>query len=288
MSLQHRNLAQVWEHLQGRHDIANLLREIVGQHAIASHDTESRSIEESIRTIGWIKIVFDFQRCYLSGIATGVADCPPYVLSCLLPPDLLFSTILYLISIKTSLFSSQTTLMTREFTRPRYILAQTILSGLRLLLLQKEGINANDQRRLQNAINQAWREDRLHGVERFIVCELFAEILNALSEPSRENPYAREWANAKLPAYAAGLVSESDLVLCHWLPRWEKGLQILSGRTFCLSDICHMQHIGHSRDLRMCSVALYHMFQILNRQLMMSAIALCLSLTPIVPAGYQG
>ncbi|KAJ4347895.1 uncharacterized protein N0V89_009267 [Didymosphaeria variabile] len=205
MSLQHRNLAQVWEHLQGRHDIANLLREIVGQHSIASHDTESRSIEESIRTIGWIKIVFDAQRCYLSGIATGVAECPPYVLSCLLPPDLLFSTILYLINVKTSLFSSQTTLMTREFTRPRHILAQTILSGLRLLLLRKEGINANDKRRLQNAINQAWREDRLHGVERFIVAELFAEILNALNEPSRENPYAREWANAKLPTYAAGL-----------------------------------------------------------------------------------
>ncbi|KAF9731818.1 hypothetical protein PMIN03_008876 [Paraphaeosphaeria minitans] len=205
MSIQHRNLAQVWEHLQGRHDIASLLREIVGQHSISSHDTESRSIEEAIRTIGWIKIVFDSQRCYLSAIATGVAECPPYVLSYLLPPDLLFSTILYLINVKTGLFSSLTTLMTREFTRPRHILAQTILSGLRLLLLRKEGINADAQRRLQNAINQAWKDDRLHGVERFIVSELFAEVLNALSEPSRENPYAREWANAKLPTYAAGL-----------------------------------------------------------------------------------
>jgi hypothetical protein len=229
MSLQHRNLAQVWEHLQGRHDIANLLREIVGQHSIASLDTESRSTEESIRTIAWIKIVFDSQRCYLSGIATPVAECPPYVLSCLLPSDLLFSTILYLISIKTSLFSSQTTLMTREFTRPRYILAQTILSGLRLLLLRKEDINANDQRRLQNAINQAWREDRLHGVERFIVSELFAEILNALSEASRENPYAREWANANLPAYAAGLVSESNSASSHCFPRWNPGFETLSG-----------------------------------------------------------
>ncbi|KAJ4289755.1 hypothetical protein N0V90_011085 [Kalmusia sp. IMI 367209] len=207
MSSQHRHLAQVWEHLQGRHDVANLVREIVGQHAVDASLQENGSwnIEESIRTIGWIKIVFDSQRCYLSGIATGVADCPPYVLSCLLPPDLLFSTILYLINIKTKLFPSQTTLMTREFTRPRHILAQTILSGLRLLLLRKENLSTNDKRRLQNAINSAWRDDRLLGVERFIVTELFAEILNALNEPSRENPYQREWSNAKLPTYAAGL-----------------------------------------------------------------------------------
>ncbi|KAF1965866.1 hypothetical protein BU23DRAFT_574517 [Bimuria novae-zelandiae CBS 107.79] len=207
MSAQHQNLAQVWEHLQGRHDVANLVREIIGQHSIDSslQENEFRSIEESVRTIGWIKIIFDSQRCYLSGIATGVAECPPYVLSCLLPPDLLLSTILYLINVKTRLFSSQTTLMTREFTRPRHILAQTILSGLRLLLLRKDGLETNDIRRLQNAINQAWRDDRLLGVERFIVAELFAEILNALNEPSRENPYQREWTNAKLPTYAAGL-----------------------------------------------------------------------------------
>lgn len=115
--------------------------------------------------------------------------------------------------------------MTREFTRPRHVLAQTILSGLRLLLLRKESVKGNDQRRLQNAINQAWSEDRLHGVERFIVSELFAEVLNALSEPARENPYAREWANAKLPAYAAGLVSQVSSATdhCYWC--WEDGYE---------------------------------------------------------------
>jgi hypothetical protein len=212
MSLRHRNLAEVWQHLEGRQDIANIVREIVGQHSIEStlEEDVSRNTEESVRTIIWLKTIFDLQRCYLSGIANGVAECPPYVASSLLPVELLFSTILYLINVKTKLFSSQTTLMTREFTRPRHILAQTILSGLRLLLLRKESVAANDKRRLQNAINTAWRDDRLHGVERFIVSDVFAEILNSLNETSAENPYRREWTNANLPTYAAGLVGFSS------------------------------------------------------------------------------
>ncbi|KAF2180176.1 hypothetical protein K469DRAFT_639939 [Zopfia rhizophila CBS 207.26] len=206
MSL-HKSLADVWQHLQGRHDVSNILREIIGQHAVDStlQDDASQSTEESIRTVIWIKTIFDLQRCYLSGNATGISDCPPYVLSCLLPSELLFSSILYLVNVKSRLFPSQTTLMTREFTRPRHILAQTLLSGLRLLLLKKDSVAAHDKRRLQAAINTAWQHNRLHGVERFIVSDVFAAILDSLNEPSRDNSYMQEWANARLPTYAAGL-----------------------------------------------------------------------------------
>ncbi|KAF2796433.1 hypothetical protein K505DRAFT_359320 [Melanomma pulvis-pyrius CBS 109.77] len=207
MSLRHKSLAEVWQHLQGRHDIASVLREIIGQHSIESTllEDESRKTEESIRTVIWIKTIFDLQRCYLGGNATGVSDCPPYVLSCLLPSELLFSTIIYLINVKQRLFSSQTTLMTREFTRPRHILAQTLLSGLRLLLLRKEKITPQEARRLQTAINTSWKDDRLHGVERFVVSGLFAAVLDAVNETARDNPYRTEWTNARLPTYAAGL-----------------------------------------------------------------------------------
>jgi hypothetical protein len=208
MSIQHKNLAEIWLHLEGRHDVANIVREIIGQHSVQStlQDSDSTDIEGTVQTIIWLKTIFDLQRCYLSGNATGLAECPPYVLCGLLPSELIFSTIIYLISIKTRSFSSHTTLMTREFTRPRHILAQTILSGLRLLLLRKENLTAKDKRRLLDAINSAWRDDRLLGVERFVVSELFAEILNSLNETSRDNPYHREWLSANLPTYAAGLV----------------------------------------------------------------------------------
>lgn len=209
MSFQHRNLAEVWAALQGRHDIASVLREIIGQHSIDTtlQDGDLSSPESSIQAIIWIKTIFDLQRCYLSGIANGAAECPPYVLSCLLPSELLFTSIIYLINAKTRIFPSQTTLLTREFTRPRHILAQTILSGLRLLLLRKESIATHDKRRLQAAINAAWQYDRLHGVERFIVSDLFAQSLDAVNDTSHENPYLTEWMNAKLPTFAAGLVS---------------------------------------------------------------------------------
>lgn len=215
MSVQHRNLADVWQHLQGRHDIAHVLREIIGQHSVDStlQDDDSRNAEDSIKTVVWIKTILDLQRCYLSGNATGVSECPPYVLSCLLPSELLFSTILYLINVKTRLFPSQTTLKTREFTRPRHILAQTLLSGLRLLLLRKESLAAHDKRRLQTAINAAWQHDRLHGVERFVVSDLFAAILDSMDDTTHSDRYSQEWSNARLPTYAAGLVSSSAVLV---------------------------------------------------------------------------
>ncbi|PSN68422.1 hypothetical protein BS50DRAFT_491972 [Corynespora cassiicola Philippines] len=206
MSLQHKNLAEVWQHLQGRHDIANILREVIGQHSVENTlQDEETCTEESVRTICWIKTILDLQRCYLSGIS-NVSECPPYVLPCLLPSELIFSTILYLISVKTRLFSSQTTLMTKEFTRPRRILAQTILSGLRLLLIRKEQLSIREKRKLRLAINASWQNDRLHGVERFIVSDIFAAVLDMLNDdPSREDPYANERLNARLPTYASGL-----------------------------------------------------------------------------------
>lgn len=211
MSTRHRLLADVWQHLQGRTDIPSILREIIGSFEFALLEDESRRTDESIRTVIWIKTIFDLQRCYLSGNATGVHDCPPYVLSYLLPSELLFSTVIYLINVKTRLFPSQTTLLTREFTRPRHILVQTLLSGLRLLLLRKEKLTLQEARRLQNAVNTSWKEDRLHGVERFVVSDLFAAVLDSVNETACDNPYSAEFSNARLPSYAAGLVSLSFL-----------------------------------------------------------------------------
>ncbi|KAF2199454.1 hypothetical protein GQ43DRAFT_464818 [Delitschia confertaspora ATCC 74209] len=206
MSSRHRTLSEVWVQLQNRHDIANILREILGQHAVDStlQEDVSQNVQEATRSVIWIKTIFDLQRTYLSGIATGLSECPPYVLSYLLPSELLFSTILYLINIKSKLFSSQTTLLTKDFTRQRHILAQTTLSGLRLLLIRRETISTQDKWRLQAAINAAWQHDRLLGVEAFVVSQLFAPVLDSVNE-SRVNAYIQEWSNARLPTYAAGL-----------------------------------------------------------------------------------
>jgi hypothetical protein len=202
----YRTLSEVWVHLQNRHDISNILRELLGQHAVDStlQEDVSQNIHDATRSIIWIKTIFDLQRTYLSGLASGVSECPPHLLSYLLSSELLFSTVLYLVNIKSRLFPSKTTLLTKEFTRQRLILAQTVLSGLRLLLIRREPVSAQDKWRLQAAINTAWQGDRLYGVEAFIVSELFASILDSVNE-SRVNAYFNEWSNARLPSYDGGL-----------------------------------------------------------------------------------
>lgn len=215
MSWQHRKLAEIWASLEGRHDIASILREIIGQHSIetALHEDESSHPDSLVHSVIWIKAIYDLQRCYLSGLSNGVAECPPYILHYLLPPELLLSSILYLVNVKRRLFSSEITVLTKEFTRPRSLLAQCILSGLRLILLRKDVFALCDKRRLQRAVNVAWQHDRLYGVERFIVSDLFAQALDAVSteitgttRDSRENSYMTEWQSARLPKFAAGLV----------------------------------------------------------------------------------
>jgi hypothetical protein len=110
-SQHHKNLAAVWIHLQDRIAISSILREVIGQHAL--HDVFEAD-ELQTETILWVKTIYDLQRCYLCGVTTGLSDILSLSSSHLLPPDLLLSSILYLISIKGKSFSSQTTLLTNK------------------------------------------------------------------------------------------------------------------------------------------------------------------------------
>jgi hypothetical protein len=203
-SQHHKNLAAVWIHLQDRIAISSILREVIGQHAL--HDVFEAD-ELQTETILWVKTIYDLQRCYLCGVTTGLSDILSLSSSHLLPPDLLLSSILYLISIKGKSFSSQTTLLTNTFMRPRLILAQTILSGLRLLLLYKDHLSPNQRRCLQAALNEAWRHDQLQGTERCIVQDVYVAMLDVMGEPDHRDAYQLERENARLPTYASGLVS---------------------------------------------------------------------------------
>ncbi|OCK85328.1 hypothetical protein K432DRAFT_400416 [Lepidopterella palustris CBS 459.81] len=210
MSL-HQLVAEAWRYLEGRHDIADILREILGQHALdSSHQVQedtAGNIEVSLRIIIWIKVILDLQRTYLSGNVSGVNECPPYLLPCLLPSEPVFSIIMYLIQVKSKLFPSQTTIMTREFASQRYFIAQTILSGFRLLLLRNEIVSPQNKRLLQRAIIYAWQHDRLTGVEQFVVSDVFSELLDQIptDESQVRESFVSEWAKAHLPTFSAGL-----------------------------------------------------------------------------------
>jgi hypothetical protein len=202
---QHSNLATVWEHLLGRNDLPEVLREIIGQHALQCTYTEHRAhpYHKAHEAIVWIKIIFDLQRCYLSGHTTGAAKIPSHMSAYLLPSDLLLSSVLYLISAKSRLTSSEDTLMTHE----PIILAQTIMSGLRLLLWQKQCISPREKWLLQTAIADAWKDNRMREVESCIVQQVFPALLNVMQDLDHVDAYRTERENTELPTYVSGLVS---------------------------------------------------------------------------------
>jgi hypothetical protein len=207
MSL-HNDLASVWEHILHRNDIPVVLREIIGQHALqsASQEDQTHTDKGVHETVIWIRVIYDLQRCYLSGYTIGTSDIPPQIVFCLLPTDPLLSSLLYLVSIKSRAFSSQTTLMTKEYVRQRLILAQTILSGLRLLLCHKYSLNGKQKSRLQSAINGAWKDDSLRGAECCIVQLVFAAMMDVMTEPDHVDAYRLERESARLPMFLTGLV----------------------------------------------------------------------------------
>ncbi|KAF1918188.1 hypothetical protein BDU57DRAFT_547277 [Ampelomyces quisqualis] len=206
MSL-HNDLASVWGHLLLRNHVPVVLREIIGQHALQSASQENGTHTDKCfhEIVIWIRLIYDLQRCYLTGYTIGTSEIPPQIASCLLPVDLLFSSILYLIGIKTRTFPSQTTLMTKEFVRRRLILAQTVLSGLRLMLCHKSFLNGNEKRRLQSTIDGAWKDDNLGGAECCIVQLVFAAMIDILNEVDHLDAYHVERENARLPMILTGL-----------------------------------------------------------------------------------
>lgn len=207
MSSQHRNLAAVWKRLLGRYDISATICEITGQNLLLNllRNDEQHS-QELLGTTIWIKTIFDLERCYLSGTTTGVSECSPNVSPCLLPQELLLSSILYLIDTKTRLFPAQDQLIDEELVQSRLILAQAVLSGLRLLILRKQCLPEHHLRRLQVAIENAWKYDRVEGVERLVTQQIFPLIFRSLHDPEYPDQYRKERSTVQLPSYSAGLV----------------------------------------------------------------------------------
>lgn len=208
MSFQHRNLAAVWGHLAGLDNISTTLREITGQHVLQDmlQDDLKRSREESTRTVIWIKTIFDLQRCYLSGTTTGISECPPEVASCLLPPELLLSSILYLIDLRLKRIITPGELTAEGSIHANLILTQTVLSGLRIILFRKQNLSEYHRQHLQSAIQAAWEDDDIQGTERLIARQVFPAILNSLHDLKAKDHYRKERESARLPNYAKGLV----------------------------------------------------------------------------------
>lgn len=210
LSMSHPLVAAVWEQL-GRHDVANILREIMGEHAAELAVLQVRSglvssIEPVTRMVFWVKAIFDLQRTYLQGVA-GVADCHPYVVPYLLSSEMVYSTLMYLVRVKSELFPS-TTATILEFAQYRYFLAQTLLAGVRVLLLRGEGLLDEMKGNLEHAIRVAWNHPGLSNAEQYLVNNLLPGAIGRIgsSEVQDTTPSGPTSRAPILPAFVSGLV----------------------------------------------------------------------------------
>ncbi|EHA21878.1 hypothetical protein ASPNIDRAFT_41197 [Aspergillus niger ATCC 1015] len=205
--MSHPLVAAVWEQL-GRRDLAHILREIIGEHAldIALYQQDAKaSVEPLTRSVFWIKTIFDAQRTYLQGLS-HVRDCHPYFLPYLLPTETIFSALMYLVKVKVELFPSHKT-TDGDFIRYRLLIAHTLLTGIRVLLLRGEAIDTDRKFQFERAMRAAWRNPDLSNVERFLISDFLPKALTSIGSPdlSTSQAFLLDCGKPYLPPFATGL-----------------------------------------------------------------------------------
>jgi hypothetical protein len=186
--MSHPLVAAVWEQLR-RRDITNILREIIGEHAtelaiFQAEDASDAKVEHLMRSVFWIKAIFDLQRAYLQGLTNfddGNQCSPPYQL----PSEVVFSTLMYLVQVKPKLFPCDKP-ANPELVRYRQSLALALLAGARLLLLRGESIYYEMKFNLERAIRSAWQDPELPSAERFLVNNLLPKVIDSIESSDSE------------------------------------------------------------------------------------------------------
>jgi hypothetical protein len=187
--MSHSLVAIAWDQLGGRHDVASILHEVLGQHAsdlalLQLQDDLVGSVEPLMRIVSWIKVVMDLQRAYVPGFDAGHAVS--YDASTRISSELIFSTMMYLIQIKSRVFPTHTMTM-REFAKYRYQIAQVLLSGLRVLLLRNDFMPLEKKYNLKRSLDKAWSHPSLPEEERFLVFDLLPAAIDLLKSTESQD-----------------------------------------------------------------------------------------------------
>lgn len=196
-------VALAWSHLRSRGDIDSILRELLGFHALKLSQYEGEDkIRPVMHLVSSVKLILDLQRTYLqSRDQTGVLN------TYLVDPKLLLSTILHLTHLKSSIFPRGRPILS-QYMIYRFFIAQTILSGVRAVLLQSLALGVEYESQIQTikkAICDAWEEEKLTSAEKFI----YGVCVSTLRIIPPENLFlpACGHTDFDLPKYTTGLVS---------------------------------------------------------------------------------
>ncbi|KAE8386386.1 hypothetical protein BDV23DRAFT_163264 [Aspergillus alliaceus] len=190
--MSHPLVAAVWEQLR-RRDITNILREIIGEHAtdvaiFQAEDSPDAKVEPLMHPVFWIKAIFDLQRTYLQGL-TNFDDGHPCSPLYLLPSEVIFTTLMYLVQVKPKLFPCNKP-VNPELVKYRHVLTLTLLAGARLLLLRGESVRHEMKFNLERAIRTAWQDSELPSAERFMVSNLLPKMIESMESSDLSKGHA--------------------------------------------------------------------------------------------------
>ena len=177
--MSHRLIADIWTQLEGRTDIDNILREVVGQYSfessVASDPEELQRL--SLRLVVFLKVVFDLQRTYVPCLTD------PCKSSHLLQHKQLCFAVIHLVRIKSEVFHHHAGIST-QYIAYRSFLARALVSGLRALWLHKRPFPSQ----LREKIQEAWKleVENLNDQEKFLI-RLVGQMQEAcLQDPESE------------------------------------------------------------------------------------------------------
>ena len=178
--MSHPYLAPLWKELEGRRDVATILREAIGQYAIETSSNDENGLAVD-RLVNLIFIAFQLQRTYLQS-RTPSRKSLQYVIE---PREVfeILSFLLHLLRRPMGALNQSAIVAEHSFR----LLGTSIFSSLRLLALLKvkdpSTIDADWTAQIEtlryNFKDLPWQPDSLH---RFLTHELWLEIVGQLSK----------------------------------------------------------------------------------------------------------
>jgi hypothetical protein len=209
--MSHHLLADIWNHLEKRTDIDNILRELIGQHALeASVSGGSLGDAQTFQFVVSLKILFDLQRVYLQSLNTA---SQAYFLQ--IPQ--LFLALSYLLQIMPGIVSRRGLKEELPWAERMFLLL-TILSGFRVLSLRNQveiasGISqpilsVENLGKLRGSC-KSWDDGERTDLDRFVIDGLCEAILDDIGGVTPASTMRRPRMEVELPDYLQSLVGQA-------------------------------------------------------------------------------
>lgn len=226
-----RIVAEAWRELVERKDIDIVIYELIGRYEVSiipPHKTSysEERLKRAMQAVSQLKLILDLQRTYLQSL-DGREELDSFRIN----TNLLISILLYLNQLKTLIQTRAINIATNgrrngdlpdrmfdkisaEDRTYRFLIAQTILSGVRALLLQTKPSMHPELKQLSQALLDTWSDVRsTEEIEDFIIHRLcvgsldqvLSEIEDGIVSPLLCSPCCGHH-DIKLPRYSTGLV----------------------------------------------------------------------------------